>query len=304
MTIDDSNRRSGDWRDEYPFASHFLPCGEHRMHYLDEGTGVPILCVHGNPTWSFYWRRVVAEFRESARVVAVDHIGCGMSDKPSRYSYTLQQHTSNLADLVDRLDLDRITLVAHDWGGAIGLGVLARMPERFSRIVLLNTGAFPPPFCPWRIRVCRWPLVRSVGVIGFNAFARAALYMTTARAPLAKTARAGLIAPYDRPANRIAIRRFVEDIPLSTRHPTWPVLERLEADLKKLAFRPTALIWGMKDWCFTVECLDRLERIFPGAETTRIEDAGHYVMEDAAEDVMSAMRAFFDRHPVEAARGS
>ncbi len=292
MTPDATPSDQRGWRAEYPFPSHFLSCDGPKLHYLDQGKGEPILCVHGNPTWSFYWRHVVRAFATDHRVVAVDHIGCGLSDKPLDYRYTLSQHTNNLATLVEQLDLRNITLVAHDWGGAIGLGTVVQFPDRFTRIVLLNTGAFPPPFCPWRIRVCRWPVVRSLGVCGLNAFARAALHMTTTRTRLSSTTRSGLIAPYDSWNHRIAIRRFVEDIPLSARHPTWPVLEKLEADLKRLAPVPTALIWGMRDWCFTPQCLDRLEAIFPHAQTTRIDDAGHYVMEDATEDVLAAIESF------------
>ena len=285
----EANSSHPDWQAEYPFADRYFDCGGHQLHYVDEGRGAPVLCVHGNPTWSFYFRRVISEFATTHRVIAVDHIGCGLSDKPRDYPYSLKQHTDNLHDFVRRLDLRDITLVVHDWGGAIGLGVAVREPDRFSRLVLLNTAAFPPPYCPWRIRVCRWPIVRSWGVQRLNLFAKAATVMTTNRAPLSPVARAGLLAPYDHPAHRIAIRRFVEDIPLSQAHPTWESLEQLERALPALASRPTTLIWGMRDWCFTVECLDRLQRLFPRATTTRVDDAGHYVLEDAPEEVLESM---------------
>lgn len=283
-----------DWRREYDFHDAFVDCSGHRMHYVDHGIGAPLLCVHGNPTWSFYFRHLVRQFADQYRVLAVDHIGCGLSDKPQAYDYCLRTHTENLVRFVDQLDLQGATLVAHDWGGAIGLGAVVQRPDRFARIVLLNTGAFPPPFCPWRIRVCRWPLINSVGLRGLNAFARAAQYMTTARAPLSPTAKAGLIAPYQNWHDRIAIARFVQDIPLHPGHRTWQVLCDLEEDLRALAPRPTKLIWGMRDWCFTPECLQRMKDIFPHADVAEIEDAGHYVLEDATSEVCEHIAAFLE----------
>ena len=136
--------------DLLPYASHDFQVAGHTLRYLDEGTGPEVLlCVHGNPTWSFYYRKVIERFSSDYRVIAVDHVGCGRSDKPSRaaFPYTLSSHRDNLIALIDALDIQRITLIAHDWGGAIGLSsVLERMPK-LQRVVLLNTGAFPHPIC-------------------------------------------------------------------------------------------------------------------------------------------------------------
>jgi haloalkane dehalogenase len=291
------------WRDLYPFESHFLALGPQRLHYVDEGGGEPLLFVHGNPTWSFYWRNLIVGLRDRYRCVAVDHVGCGLSDKPQDYEYTLAQRTSDLVQLVERLDLRGVTLVAHDWGGAIGLGTVQRLRERFSRIVLFNTGAFPPPFVPWRIAACRTPLVGTLAVRGLNAFARAALSMAVEK-PERMTAdvRAGLLAPYDSWAHRVAIDRFVRDIPFSPRHPTWQVLERIEAGLSSLGELPIQLIWGMRDWCFRPECLERFLTHWPRAEVPRLEDCGHYVVEDAHERIVPLVRTFLERQPVSMAR--
>ena len=133
-----------DWRPLYPFASHEILLDGHRCHFLDEGAGPTVLLVHGNPTWSFYWRNIVLALRGRYRLVVPDHIGCGLSDKPDAgaYSYRLAQRTADLVQLVERLDLRQITLVAHDWGGAIGMGAAVARPERFARFVLMNTAAF------------------------------------------------------------------------------------------------------------------------------------------------------------------
>ena len=170
------------WRIEYPFAQHFLELEPNvRMHYVDDGPNdndaSTILCVHGNPTWSFYYRSIISRFRHTHRVVAIDHVGCGLSDKPQHYSYSLAQHTTNLVRLIDELDLQKITLVIHDWGGAIGLGAAIERIERFRGLLVLNTAAFPPPYVPRRIAACRIPLLGSWAIRYANAFARAAIYM-------------------------------------------------------------------------------------------------------------------------------
>jgi len=290
------------WRDLYPFASHFLSLGSHRLHYIDEGEGNPLLFVHGNPTWSFYWRNLIVGLRDKHRCFAVDHIGCGLSDKPQDYNYTLRQRIADLCEVVERLDLGGATLVAHDWGGAIGLGAVQRLPQRFERIVLFNTGAYPPPFVPWRIAVCRTPLLGTSAVRGWNAFARAALTMAVEKHDrMTADVRAGLLAPYENWANRIAIDRFVRDIPFTSRHPTWQVLASVESGLDALAHLPIALIWGMRDWCFRPQCLDRFLQHWPQAEVHRLEDCGHYVVEDAHERIVPLMQGFLEKHSIRGA---
>ena len=249
--------------------------------------------VHGNPTWSFYYRNLINGLSDQYRTVAVDHLGCGLSDKPADWDYCLQNHISNLVSLVESLDLRGATLIAHDWGGAIGLGTLQRLRERFERIVLFNTAAFPPPYIPFRIRVCRWPLVGKLGLQGMNLFARAAITMATERDKgLPPEVADGLLAPYDSWANRIATYKFVKDIPLSDRHRTWDVLQTIEAGLGDLESLPIKLIWGMKDWCFRPECLDRLVQHWPRADVTKFENGGHYIVEDEPEAVVSLVRDF------------
>jgi haloalkane dehalogenase len=276
-----------------------------KQHFLDEGQGPPLLMVHGNPTWSFYWRNLVLGLRDQYRVIVPDHVGCGLSDKPSKYRYTLTQHIENLVELVRHLNLKQVTLLAHDWGGAIGMGTALRLRERFSRFVLFNTAAFPPPFIPLRIQACRLPVLGSLGVRGLNLFARAALRMATEKPERMTTAvQNGLLAPYNDWCNRIAIDRFVKDIPTSPQQETWQELARIEAGLKSLATSPRLLIWGMRDWCFRPECLTRLLEHWPTAEVERYEDCGHYVIEDAHERIIPRLRQFLSAHPLPPEGGS
>lgn len=288
------------WRDLYPFESHYADVSGQRMHYLDEGSGPPLLMVHGNPTWSFYWRNLVSAFRDRYRVIVPDHIGCGLSGKPSpgEYDFRLANRIADLASLVEQLNLENVTLLAHDWGGAIGMGTAVKIPARFRRFVLFNTAAFPDPRCPLRIRVCRIPVLGQIGIQGFNLFALAAIKMAVGR-PERMTAevRAGLLAPYDSWAHRTAVHRFVADIPLSPRHPSFAAIREIEQGLAQFRNHPVCLIWGMRDWCFTPHFLDRFLDFFPQATVHRLDHAGHYVIEDAHEEIVPLLHQFFAETP-------
>lgn len=305
---------SADWRRVYPFAPHWLTVSSgERVHYLDEGPAQEtvdstLLFVHGNPTWSFHWRRLIESLRSRYRCVALDHLGCGLSDKPGRL-LQLDDHITNLIALVQQLELTRITLVAQDWGGAIGLGAMLRLQDRLERIVLFNSGAFPPRYIPWRIRACRIPVLGRIAVQGANAFSRAALTMTLARSShLERDVAAGYLAPYDTWSNRRAVFGFVKDIPgpddrsgnnvrmnCIRDDATYVRLATIEQSLPDLADRPTCLIWGMKDWCFRPDCLERFLEAWPTAEVHRLEDVGHWVVEDAPEESLAIVERFLGR---------
>lgn len=283
------------FRDEYPFEHHFLETPAGALHYLDEGPAdaPPILCVHGNPTWSFYYRRVASQLAGQARVLAPDHLGCGLSDKPQDWSYRLADHVENLERFVLELDLTGITLLVHDWGGAIGCGVAARHPERFERLFLLNTAAFPAARIPLRINLCKTPLLGELAVRGLNAFARSAVSMAIADpGRMTPEVRRGYLAPYDSWSDRIATHRFVRDIPMSPAHPSYRTLEEIDAGLARLRDKPVRIAWGERDWCFTPAFLRMWRERFPRAEVLALEEAGHYVLEDAHEQVLPWLREF------------
>ena len=286
-------------KSEYPFPYRSAEVDGHRIHYLDEGSGETLLCVHGNPTWSFAWRHVVREMSQTHRVIAIDHLGCGLSDKPQEYKYSLSAHIGNLRSLVEQLDLQQITLLAHDWGGAIGMGVAGQCPQRFARFALFNTAAFRSTRIPLRIAVCRIPVLGTIALRGLNAFSRAALTMAVVkRERMTEPVRRGYLAPYDSWAHRVAVNAFVRDIPLRSSHPSWSTLVAVEEGLSQFVDHPMLLVWGERDWCFTTDFLSEFERRFPNSETLRIPDAGHYVFEDAHEVFMPRLRQFLEEHPV------
>ena len=287
----------GDWKALYPYDPHEIRVDGYRYHYLDEGNGEPLLMVHGNPTWSFYWRGLVDAFSPSFRCVVPDHLGCGLSDKPIDYPYQLASHIDNLVSLIDHLDLRDATILGHDWGGAIGMGAALQRPDRFKRYVLFNTGAFPPPYIPWLIRACRMPVFGKVALQGMNMFSRAALWMAVSgSSKLSPAVQQGLLAPYDTWDHRVGVYGFVKDIPASPAHPTWAVLEGIESQLPALVGFPTLLIWGMQDWCFRPECLRRFQELMPQAEVMEIEEAGHWVVEESTDQIVTRLQAFLNQN--------
>ena len=297
--VDPAARRVG-FAAEYPFAPHFFDSGAGRMHYIDEGPREApcMLMLHGNPTWSFYYRHLVRAFSTTYRVVAPDHLGCGFSDKPPAGPYTLRGHIDRLAGLVDHLGLSNITLVVHDWGGAIGMGYAVEHPERVGRFVVFNTAAFPSKHMPWQIGLCRIPGFGAAAIRGFNAFVRGALATCAVHSErLTPAVRAGYLAPYDSWANRIANLRFVEDIPMSRRHPTHALLSAIGEDIQKFQRHPMLIVWGAKDYVFNDRFYEEWRRRFPNARCQYIADAGHFVVEDAHERIVPWIERFMDEAP-------
>ena len=290
------------WRGLYPFKSNYLylPAEGQRLHYVDEGPapgapqGEPILCVHGNPTWSFFYRALVQHFKDKHRVVVPDHLGMGLSDKPQDYDYTLENHIFNLETLVDKLGLPPFTLVVHDWGGPIGLGYAVRHPERIKRVMIMNTAAFRSKRMPWTIRLARVPFWGALLVRGFNAFVRGALRVCASN-PLSPAVRAGYLAPYDSWAHRVAVLRFVCDVPLSPSHPSYKTLVEVEQGLLRLSRAPKMLVWGAQDHVFGRDFLARWQSIYPDAEARSIETANHYLLEDAPQVVIQALEELLER---------
>lgn len=286
------------WKFHYPFASHYFEVPAGRIHYVDEGKGEPVLMVHGNPSWSFLYRHLIQGLRPLFRCVAIDHLGCGLSDKPQDFSYRLKDRIDHLESLVLKLDLQNINLVVHDWGGAIGLGLALRQPQRIKKIIAMNTAAFPSTRIPRRIAVCRWPVVGPLAVRGGNLFARAALRMAVANPDnLSPTIARGFLHPYNSWANRVAIQRFIEDIPLPETHPTYPLIKQIGEGLSRFSDRPVMLAWGLRDFCFNGEFLKEWQQRFPSAEVHAYEDAGHYLLEEKAETLLPLIRNFLLRKP-------
>jgi len=284
----------------YPFEPHWLtlPSG-HRMHYVDEGPrdAPVVLMLHGNPTWSFYWRRLISALRLSHRVIAPDHIGCGKSDKPGddTYSYRLAQRVEDIEALVGQLGLQDITLAIHDWGGMIGMGWAHRHPDLVARLVVLNTAAFPMPSTkrlPASLWLARDTKAGAFLVRGFNAFARGATRLAVTRVRLPKAVRDGLCAPYDSWDHRRAVLRFVQDIPLKETDPSFSIVREVGEHLHQFNDRPVLICWGDRDFVFDDHFLRVWKSALPDAEVHQFPDCGHYVLEDAPEEIEQLVLSF------------
>jgi haloalkane dehalogenase len=279
----------------YPFAAKKVRINGHSLSYLDEGQGPVIVMLHGNPTWSFYYRNLVAVLRDKYRVIAPDHIGCGLSDKPQDYPYRLAKHIENIEHLVTKLAISRYSLVLHDWGGAIGMGLAGRQPDRVESLVIMNTAAFRSTRIPLRIRICRTRVLGDILVRGLNGFAGAAISMAAANKMKPEIVR-GYLAPYDSWANRIAVLRFVQDIPLSSKDSSWGTLKEIEDGLIRFQNTPMLILWGGRDFCFTHHFYKEWQNRFPQAESHLFANAGHYVLEDAFNEISPLVTTFFQEH--------
>lgn len=269
------------------------------LSYIDEGprSGTEtIVMVHGNPTWSIYFRRLLPELADR-RVVVPDHVGMGLSDKPGddRYDYTLQSRIDDLSALIDEVaPTGKVSLVAHDWGGMIAMGWAVKNVARLHRIALMNTAAFPMPGdmrFPGVLRLTRSPL-GALLVRGGNAFALGASHLCTTRTPMRREVRRAYRAPYDSWSHRIATLRFVQDIPLDPSDRAYAPVKETGERLADLSAVPISLTWGMKDFVFGDAFLREWERRTPHADVLRLPDAGHYVLEDAAEIVVPRIIGF------------
>ncbi|MCW8858628.1 MAG: alpha/beta fold hydrolase [Deltaproteobacteria bacterium] len=290
---------------QYPFKSHFLDLNGLKYHYLDEGQGETLLMLHGNPSWSFYYRHLVRELRSNYRLIVPDHIGCGLSDKPvdSQYSFTLEQRVDDLDSLIQYLGLKtKITLILHDWGGMIGMAWAARYPERIARLVIMNTAAFHLPAdkkLPLALKLCRDTQLGAFLVQGLNLFARAAAFVGCKRKRMSAELRRIYCSPYDNWQHRVATLRFVQDIPLKPEDPGYALISQTEAALPQFSDRPVCICWGEKDFVFDRHFLNRWREYFPAAAVHRYQDCGHYILEDAKDDVIPVISQFLADNPLE-----
>ena len=296
---------------DYHFTPHrFQARPGIAMSYLDEGPrdGEVVLMLHGNPSWSFYWRHLVAGLSDRYRCIVPDHVGMGLSDKPDdapgasqRYDYTLQSRVDDLEALLDHLDITGpVTLAVHDWGGMIGFGWALRHMTRVRRLVVLNTAAFPLPKAkpmPWRLSLGRDSMLGGWLIRRFNLFARGAAWFGPRRS-LPADVRRGYITPYRGWGNAISTLRFMQDIPLGEGDAAWPLVVEAGRRLPEYADRPVFIGWGLRDFVFDKHFLDGFRAALPEAQVQAFEDAGHYVLEDKHEVLVPAIRAFLDSNPV------
>jgi haloalkane dehalogenase len=276
----------------------FFPTGDGALAYTDVGDGPPLLFLHGNPTWAYLYRHLIRGLAPSYRCIAPDYLGFGRSEKPADFSYRPPDHADHIAALCDRLELSTLTLVAHDWGGPIGLSVAVRQPERVRRLVLFNTWGWPHDGDPWIQAfslLAGGPLGR-VLIRRYNAFARWLLPLAFARrARLSDTAFRQYTDPLDTPERRMPSWIFPRALRTDA-----PWLRTLWSQRHLVRDRPVWIGWGMRDPAFgAARYLRRWTTLFPEAEMHRFH-AGHYVPEEMGPSLVSPVRAFLDRTTTDA----
>jgi haloalkane dehalogenase len=273
----------------YPFKPHWFESHAGQMHYVDEGAGPPILFCHGNPTWSFLYRKIITGLRGSFRCIAVDYLGFGLSERPEAYGYTAQEHARCVGELVDHLGLDGFITMGQDWGGPVGMAVATARAERVAGVVLGNTWFWPADLRMTVFsKVTSTPLMRRQ-ILEKNLFVERIV-------PLGMKHRLtpGEMEHYRKAQPSPAARKGVAEMPrqlLAAR----PLLERLASDVPAtLGAKPALLVWGMKDLAFRPgHLLPRMQRAFPGNVTVKLPHARHYIQEDAPEEIVGAITKRF-----------
>jgi cis-3-alkyl-4-acyloxetan-2-one decarboxylase len=286
---------NGDFGGTFPFEPRFLSRDDLTLHYVDEGPreGSPLLFLHGNPTWSYLWRRPIADLSASGhRCVALDHMGFGRSDKPPHLAaYSLQGHVDNAIAFVDSLDLRDVTLVAHDWGGPIGLGAMLERPDRLRRVVLMNTWAWElPSFLPPFLREFRTEGLGEILALGGNLFVESIPGGMARRDPDPEMMQA-YRAPFPDYWSRAGTLAFQRDIPLTERDTSAPLMASINKRLSDFDV-PMLLVWGMRDPVFQPVFLEQWRQLFPGARIVELADASHFLVEDRPDAVTAAIAEF------------
>ena len=280
---------SGSLRLLFPFRSRFFPVGRYRLHYIDEGTGPVLLLMHACPLWSFSFRRIIHEFSRTHRVVALDQMGYGLSDKPADFDYHLETHTDMLELFVRRMELENITLVMHGRGSTIGMAYAVRNPENIRAFVTLNAMGFSNFVLPLRLQLCRFRWLGAKIILGLDIFTR-----ELNRFP--RAVREAYRLPFPDNASKVAMLRFIEDIPCVPEDDSAQSMLEIESSLWMLREKPAAIVWAAKDWLYPMRCFRTWLKYFPAAEVHLLENAGRYLPEDEPGKLISILRNFLEQN--------
>src|SRR2546421_8657445 len=285
----------------FPFAPHYFDNNGFQMHFVDEGSGEPVVLVHGDPTWGYLYRNFIHALARHQRCIVPDHMGMGKSGVPQEpYPYRLQHHIANFENLLLHLDLRDITLVLHDWGGPVGLGFATRHPERVKRLVLMNTWAFAPwpggPF-PRLLEIIRSERGEAF-VLKRNGYLEPALLGTTYHSEKMTTSvLEAYRAPFSTPESRLAMLCWSRDIPVQESDVSYAEMKYIEKGLSQFSEIPILLVWGMQDPVLSPSVLQRWQQLYPQAVTYELEDASHFLQEDAPERIVQCIETFLKANP-------
>jgi pimeloyl-ACP methyl ester carboxylesterase len=288
---------AGDFGGTFPFEARFLDVDDLRIHYVDEGPrdAGPILMLHGNPTWSYMYRKPIRSLSERGhRCIAFDHMGFGRSSKPPQpRRYILSTHVQNAIAVLDQLDLSGVTLVCHDWGGPIGLGAALERPERVSRVVAMNTWAWElPSFLPGFLRQFRTDGLGEILALGGNMVVESIPGGMTSR-EVDQAMMDAYRAPHPDYWSRLGTLAFIRDVPLTENDVSAALMGHIHESLPGIDL-PLHIVWGMRDRVFVPAFIDQWQALFPGSECTEL-DAAHYLVEDRPDEVAEAIDKFVSK---------
>ncbi len=274
----------------YPFPSKFFNIESERMHYLDVGQGdKTFIMIHGNPTWSFYYRNLIKDLSKNSRVIAVDHLNCGLSSRSEKF-HRYNDRIEHIIGLINSLKLKSFSIIGHDWGGAISVGVATRLKNKTESLILMNTACYPSSNIPKRIAMCRLPLLGTFLNQFSNGFLRSSFVMGTSKG-LDPKVKKGYLYPYTHSSNRKSIDDFVKDIPMEVDHPSFKTMEKVGHDAKELNI-PVLLLWGEDDFCFNMKFFNEMKSHFKNVKAFSFKGVGHYVLEDAYENCLHKISEF------------
>ncbi len=269
--------------EQFPYKSNYINIQGYRYHYVVEGkpSNSAVLLLHGNPTWGFYFRELIAKLRDYFYVIAPDHLGMGLSDKPQQFPYNLRNHINNVQILVETLGVKKINLVMHDWGGLIGAGYALENIQKIGKLVVLNSAAFYVPKLPFYLKVLRNPFIGKFCVQKLNLFLLGTLkWGVSDPSIMSDEIKQGYLYPYNNERNRIGILKFLQDIPFESSHPTRALLNSIDNNLHLLQNHPMLILWGMDDPVFKAKYfLAEWKKRFPSAQEYRLK-GGHLVLEE------------------------
>lgn len=299
--------RDETFKGTYPFAPHFSMAPGFNMHYVDEGEGPVVLCLHGEPTWGYLFRHLIAKLSDTRRVIAPDHMGFGKSETPANRTYWLQDHIGNLEKLVLDLDLQDITLVMHDFGGPMGMGLAARHPERISRVVSVNgpvafgqadlpaaleANALESPWFRWILQAAKEERLEGVlNESAYNILSTLKLNGFERNDLITPTWLEAYSAPFPTPADCAGVLGWAAGFAAGAHQ-----FEQPDARAQEMVGRlPALAIWGTADHTLHAKYFLPLFRsLFPEGEVHELPQAGHYSLEDAPDAIGELISQFLD----------
>lgn len=285
------------WVDDelFPFQSRFADVAGAQVHYIDEGHGPVLLCLHGNPTWSFLYRHIVHGLKDRFRCLALDYPGFGLSTAPRGYGYTVAEHAQIVREFVQQLDLRDVTLMVQDWGGPIGFWVATQEPSRFRAFVIGNTWAWPisgDRSVEWFSKLLGSDLPGGLLVKRADLFVNVFMRGGIRRKKLTKAEWAMYKAPHPTPESRVPVHIMPREILAAH-----DMLAEVERGLDAVSGKPALIVWADKDPAFKQPALRRWEHTFANHRTEILPGASHYLQEDAPEEIVAAINDWWPGEP-------